>query len=36
MKIKSSLALFSLFVFLAGCTSLQTGGEATVWTAGFA
>jgi tetratricopeptide (TPR) repeat protein len=27
MKIKSSLALFSLFVFLAGCTSLQTGGE---------
>ena len=27
MKIKISLALFSLFVFLAGCTSLQTGGE---------
>jgi tetratricopeptide (TPR) repeat protein len=27
MKIKSSLVLFSLFVFLAGCTSLQTGGE---------
>jgi tetratricopeptide (TPR) repeat protein len=27
VKIKSSLALFSLFVFLAGCTSLQTGGE---------
>jgi hypothetical protein len=27
MKIKSSLALFSLFVFLAGCTSLQSGGE---------
>src|SRR6266536_1740929 len=27
MKIKSSLALFSLFVFLAGYTSLQTGGE---------
>jgi len=27
MKIKSSLALFSLFVFLAGCTSRQTGGE---------
>jgi tetratricopeptide (TPR) repeat protein len=27
MKIKSSLALSSLFVFLAGCTSLQTGGE---------
>ena len=27
MKIKSSLALFSLFVFLAGCTSLQTAGE---------
>ena len=27
MKIKGSLALFSLFVFLAGCTSLQTGGE---------
>src|SRR5258707_13530473 len=27
MKTKSSLALFSLFVFLAGCTSLQTGGE---------
>jgi len=27
MKIKSSLALFSLFVFLAGCTNLQTGGE---------
>jgi tetratricopeptide (TPR) repeat protein len=27
MKIRSSLALFSLFVFLAGCTSLQVGGE---------
>jgi len=27
MKTKSSLPLFSLFVFLAGCTSLQTGGE---------
>jgi tetratricopeptide (TPR) repeat protein len=27
MKTKSSLALFSLFVFLGGCTSLQTGGE---------
>ena len=27
MKIKGLLALFSLFVFLAGCTSLQTGGE---------
>jgi tetratricopeptide (TPR) repeat protein len=27
VKIKSSLALFSLFVFLAGCMSLQTGGE---------
>jgi tetratricopeptide (TPR) repeat protein len=27
MKIKSSLALFSLFVFLAGCTNLQTAGE---------
>ena len=27
MKTKISLALFSLFVFLAGCTSLQTGGE---------
>jgi tetratricopeptide (TPR) repeat protein len=27
VKIKSSLALFSLFVFLAGCTSLQVGGE---------
>jgi tetratricopeptide (TPR) repeat protein len=27
MKTKTSLALFSLFVFLAGCTSLQTGGE---------
>ncbi len=27
MKLKRSLALFSLFVFLAGCTSLQTGGE---------
>jgi tetratricopeptide (TPR) repeat protein len=27
MKIKSSLALFSLSVFLAGCTSLQVGGE---------
>jgi tetratricopeptide (TPR) repeat protein len=27
MKIKSSLALFTLVVFLAGCTSLQTGGE---------
>ena len=27
MKTKSPLALFSLFVFLAGCTSLQVGGE---------
>ena len=27
MKTKISLALFSLLVFLAGCTSLQTGGE---------
>jgi tetratricopeptide (TPR) repeat protein len=27
MKTKISSALFSLFVFLAGCTSLQTGGE---------
>jgi tetratricopeptide (TPR) repeat protein len=27
MKTKSSWVLFSLFVFLAGCTSLQTGGE---------
>jgi tetratricopeptide (TPR) repeat protein len=27
MKTKCSLALFSLFFFLAGCTSLQTGGE---------
>jgi tetratricopeptide (TPR) repeat protein len=27
MKTKISLALFSLFVFFAGCTSLQTGGE---------
>ena len=27
MKTKTSLALLSLFVFLAGCTSLQTGGE---------
>jgi tetratricopeptide (TPR) repeat protein len=27
MKTKCSLALFSLFVFLAGCMSLQTGGE---------
>ena len=27
MKTKNSLALFSLFVFLAGCASLQTGGE---------
>jgi tetratricopeptide (TPR) repeat protein len=27
MKTKSSLVLFSLFVFLAGCTSLQAGGE---------
>src|SRR5215475_4685336 len=27
MKTKTSLALFSLFVFLAGCTSLRTGGE---------
>ena len=27
MKAKISLALFSLFVFLAGCTSLQSGGE---------
>ena len=27
MKTKSSLALFSLFVFLTGCASLQAGGE---------
>jgi tetratricopeptide (TPR) repeat protein len=27
MKTKISLALFSLFVFVTGCTSLQTGGE---------
>ena len=27
MKTKSSLALFSLFVFLAGCTSVNVGGE---------
>jgi len=27
MKTRCSLALFSLFVFLAGCTSLQVGGE---------
>jgi len=27
MKTKSSWVLFSLFVFLAGCTSLQVGGE---------
>jgi tetratricopeptide (TPR) repeat protein len=27
MKTKSSWVLFSLFVFLAGCTSLQSGGE---------
>jgi len=27
VKIKSSLALFSLFVFLAGCTSVNVGGE---------
>jgi len=27
MKTKFSLALFSLFVFLAGCISLRTGGE---------
>ena len=27
METKTSLALFSLFVFLAGCASLQTGGE---------
>jgi tetratricopeptide (TPR) repeat protein len=27
MKTKCSLALFSLFVFLAGCASLQVGGE---------
>src|SRR4029450_8219646 len=27
MKIKNSLTLFSLFVFLAGCTSLQSGGD---------
>src|SRR5262247_4327632 len=27
MKAKCSLALFSLLVFLTGCTSLQTGGE---------
>src|SRR4029450_1143407 len=27
MKTKSSLVLFSLFVFLAGCTSVNVGGE---------
>ena len=27
MKTEISLVLFSLFVFLTGCTSLQTGGE---------
>jgi tetratricopeptide (TPR) repeat protein len=27
MKTKNSWVLFSLFVFLAGCTSLQVGGE---------
>src|SRR6476659_4074812 len=27
MKTKNSLALFSLFVFLAGCASLRVGGE---------
>src|SRR4029450_2222804 len=27
MKIKNSLTLFSLFVFLAGCASLQSGGD---------
>ena len=27
MKTRSSWVLFSLFVFLAGCTSLRTGGE---------
>jgi tetratricopeptide (TPR) repeat protein len=27
VKTKSSLVLFSLFVFLAGCTSLQVGGQ---------
>jgi tetratricopeptide (TPR) repeat protein len=27
METKTSLALFLLFVFLAGCTSLQAGGE---------
>ena len=27
MKTKSPLVLFSLLVFLAGCTSLQTAGE---------
>src|SRR5882672_676244 len=27
MKTKISLALFSLFIFLAACTSLQSGGE---------
>src|SRR5512133_1701375 len=27
MKIKSSLLLFSLFVFLVGCTSVNIGGE---------
>ena len=27
MKTKSPLALFSLLIFLAGCTSLRTGGE---------
>ena len=27
MKTESSLALFSLFVFIAGCTSIQSGGE---------
>ena len=27
MKTKSSLVLFSLFFFLAGCTSVNVGGE---------
>ena len=27
MKTRSSLALFSLFVFLAGCATVQSGGE---------
>jgi tetratricopeptide (TPR) repeat protein len=30
MKTKNSLALFSLFLFLTGCTSLQVGGDVAV------